>query len=219
MFDEKQERLSTILELVNDALAREDMLVSTARLLRTIRAVAAGDVEPADPLEVAENIPEEKKVIISCDASLVYNPGGPAAVGVVIEDPERKNHLFGRLCRAETSNQAEYDAIYTGLVTFCNFVNSPRIGIEIRSDSKCVISQLNNDIACTNEDLVRRKNSILELVSKLPVPVTFKWRPRCSNMALKLADALARQQLDEIKENRTHPWEELQQDQGSTGEK
>jgi ribonuclease HI len=134
--------------------------------------------------------PAAPKVIISCDASIKVNPGGPSAVGVVIEINGAKLQL-SQGSVATSNNQAEYDAIYFGLTTLMTLHNNAQLTVEVRSDSQLVIRQLNGDIKCNDEKLQRKRDLILEYVKQLPVPVEFVWRPRNSTPELKLANYLA----------------------------
>ena len=199
MFDQKEAntRLETIIEMIDRALLTEPMMNTTERLLRNVSSVAQG----ADEVTVNEiKTPKIDHVIVSCDASIKENPGGPSAVGVVIQWPGRgidnQDPLtISQQSPATTNNQAEYDAIYTALTNLMALHNNPGCLIEIRSDSQLVIKQLNKEIECHDKELLRRRDAILELVKELPVPVMYVWRPRNSTPELKLANHLAQDLL------------------------
>jgi ribonuclease HI len=194
---EAHARLQTIVEMVERAVRTEHMLVATERLLKNISSVAQG----ADEVMVNEiKVPALDHIIISCDASIKENPGGPSAVGVVIQWANRgidnqDPTTLAQPSPATTNNQAEYDAIYFALTTLAALHNNPGCPIEIRSDSQLVIKQLNKEIECNDPALLRRRDLILELVKELPVPVMCQWRPRNSTPELKLANHLAQDLL------------------------
>lgn len=172
---------------------KDDIPVYIYQLLLNMYSVLT-DTESLEVPFVEEQ--EEERVIISCDASITHNPGGNAAVGFVIENPPTKTTSMGFSApKSTTNNQAEYDAVYYGLQTFVNLNNNPGKPIEIRSDSKIVISQLNGEMECHDIELEKRRNGILELVKALPVPVIFNWRPRNSTPALKQANYEAQDYL------------------------
>lgn len=186
------DRINIALEMIRDYL-KKDMLVSTKDFLLRLKECLTIEDQPEE--EVTSN-PVTEQIIISCDASIKENPGGPAAVGIVINNPRiAKNLELARSTKATTNNQAEYDAVYTGLVTFVNLNNNPGMPIVIRSDSQLVIRQLKKEIQCQDKQLIKRRDLILELAGELPVPVTFEWRPRNSTTELELANHLAQDLL------------------------
>lgn len=189
-----QQRLSALVQMINDELENKEMLVSTQNFLCKLRTVAEGK---EDKVKVEEPKPAQypEHVIISCDASIKNNPGGPAAVGFVIQDRDKKAQPFAVPTPSKTNNQAEYDAIYEGIKTFINLCNNPLSLIEIRSDSQVIVNQLNGVMVCRDPTLAKRKESILELAQALPVPVQFVWRPRNSTPELELANHLAQDLL------------------------
>ena len=192
-FDKKEanDRLDTIIEMISDANNRMDMLVSSRKLLKNITIVCTGEekIEEENPIE-------NSHITISCDASIKENPGGPAAVGIVIEFPTGKTLEMSRPSRATTNNQAEYEAIYFALNTLFNLHNNPGCLVEIRSDSRLAIEQLNKEMKCQDEKLRNKRDHILELVTQCPVPVRFIWRPRNSTRALEKANNMAQNELN-----------------------
>jgi ribonuclease HI len=187
-------KLHKIDDMITDYLASgRDMLVSTQRLLNgildTIRSEE--DMPTTEPLQ--EVIPS---IIVSCDASIKTNPGGPAAVGVVIRFPDRSEPVsIARAVPALTNNEAEYDAIYEGLVFLANTVNRPQYPIIVRSDSQLVVNQLKGQFTINQPTLSRRFNSIHELAAALPVPVEIQWHPRNSTPDLTTANFIAQDVL------------------------
>lgn len=192
--DENKIRLESINELIIKTFqSKQPMLLSTAWLLEKIQEIAAA--EDPDSMEEQPIKNGLDHVIISCDASIKQNPGGPSAVGFVIQDREKEPQGVSKMTSATTNNQAEYDAVYEALTTYTGLINNPGCLIEIRSDSQIVVKQLRKDMKCNDPQLEKRRDLILELVEALPVPVKFVWRPRNSTIELESANYLAQDLL------------------------
>ncbi len=187
----KTDYIHTAVKMLNEYLTSADMLVSTKDFLLKLKECLTEETQLEE--EIKTQAPPQ--VIISCDASIKQNPGGPASVGVVIQVPGKKDLEFGRLTPSTTNNQAEYDAVYIGLTTLFDLNNNPGCPVEVRSDSQLVIKQLKKDIECKDKKLSKRRDLILELAATLPVPVIFEWRPRNSTKELERANHLAQDLL------------------------
>jgi ribonuclease HI len=197
--EELETRLNVIDEMIKGYLTgRNPVLFETFKFLHKLRGVATGvdttlvNLHP----DATEFAPKLDHIIVSCDASIKQNPGGPSSVGVVIQLPGEKSLELAQGSPATSNNQAEYDAVYFGLTTLMNTRNNPGCEIEVRSDSQLVIKQLNGEMKCNDEKLQKRRDLILELTKSLPVPVRFVWRPRNSTPQLELANYLAQDLLD-----------------------
>jgi ribonuclease HI len=192
---EANDRLAAIAEYCDRVLGSgSPMLVQTQITLEYIKAVATAAEENFHMGPPIGHVFDH--IILSCDASIKKNPGGPASVGFVVQFPdERKPLQRGQGCNSTTNNQAEYDAIYFGLTTLMNLHHNPGCEIEVRSDSRICIQQLNGEIACNEPELQRRRDLIHELVAVLPVQVVFVWRPRNSTPELRQANYLAQDVL------------------------
>ncbi len=180
--------------MLEEYMENNEMLVSTLDFLLKLREVLQGTEEKTEEKVNTQAAPQ---VIISCDASIKQNPGGPASVGVVIQfpDPEKKDLEFARYSPATTNNQAEYDAVYIGLTSLMNLCNNPGCPVEVRSDSQLVIKQLKKEMECKDQKLAKKRDLILELIQALPVPILFEWRPRNSTKELLRANHLAQDLL------------------------
>lgn len=195
-YREIRQRLIAIEEICKKTLSSgRPMLNYEYDLLRQIRNVASCKDEPFQ--RISDQIPQPlDHVIISCDASITKNPGGQVAVGVVVEyKDEPAMEYFRRVPKSSTNNQGEYDAIYFGLTQLMDMKNNPGCEVEIRSDSKLVVEQLNSRMKCEDPILKKKRDNILELADTLPVPVIVVWRPRNSTPALVKADELAKTAL------------------------
>jgi ribonuclease HI len=145
-----------------------------------------------------EQFPEYSgKAVVSCDASIKENPGGPASCGVIFRFPGRGSHPLSRvLPTAVTNNQAEYDSVYEALSYFKTFGPGPRTkSIEVRTDSKLVVNQLNGKWEVNDEKLKHRHKSVTEVLTELrkflDIPIQIVWYPRNSTDDLKQANNIA----------------------------
>lgn len=189
---EEEEKLELIHNLVSDYLASgRDLLTSTQKLLEQIMSITT--IEDSNLPVDSEHYLD--KIIISTDASIKENPGGPASVGFVIRPPGETPLIISKFTNSTTNNEAEYDAIYEALVTYMNLNNKPTSNIVIRSDSKLVVNQLMGKYQINTESLQRRFNSIHELARQIPVRVEIEWRPRNSTPDLATSNFEAQKLL------------------------
>lgn len=190
------QRLFSISEMCQQLLTSGQPLLATSeKKLKAIRDIAQGKEPNNDRLLIKKN---QSHIVISCDASITKNPGGKAAVGVVISMPtctRQKNLEFAKPTKATTNNEAEYDAIYMGLTTLVNLKNNPGCLVEIRSDSRIVVEQVNGKMKCNKPELIKKRDMIRELVGTLPFQVRLTWRPRNSTPELEQANYLAQDYL------------------------
>ena len=125
-----------------------------------------------------------QKAIIHIDGASHGNPG-PAAIGVVIRDEQKK--VLAHISRAigrTTNNQAEYKAIIAALETVS------RLGItevDMRSDSELVVRQINGRYRVKNAGLIPLYMKVKQLQSRM-TGFTITHIPREEN---KEADSLA----------------------------
>ena len=189
--NEALDRLRIIVEMIDRCISPVTPLI-----LLQIKEVALGieDEKSIGECEVLVQ-PVNNRFILSCDASIKENPGGPSAVGVVIEQPDGAKLKLSQLSPATSNNQAEYDAIYFALTSLMGLNNNPGAEVEVRSDSQLIIRQLTGEIECRDEQLKKRRDLILELVRSLPVPVIFQWRPRNNTPELKQANYICQDAL------------------------
>lgn len=205
-----QDRLQKIYNLVSDYVASgRDMLVSTQRLLINVLELAeveepaeAEELDEQTPVQTKEEIEEEEnmtnEIIISCDASVKENPGGPSSVGVVIRFPKEtgiKPIELAKHTPAKSNNEAEYDAVYEGILSLVNIHNAPLYPIVVHSDSQLVVKQLTGEYKINNDTLKRKYAAIHELCSQIPLPVRIEWRPRNSTRDLAQANFIAQEAL------------------------
>ena len=104
------------------------------------------------------------KAIIHIDGASHGNPG-PAAIGVVIRDEQKK--VLANISKAigrTTNNQAEYRAIIAALE------KASRLGInevDMRSDSELVVRQINGQYRVKNAGLILLYQKVKQLQSRL----------------------------------------------------
>lgn len=150
---------------------------------------------------VEENASDEddETLTLSCDGSILKNPGGRCAVGAVIQVPGNDPVDIAQFTPSKTNNEAEFDAIYVGL---SNVFSLYQIGCEeivVESDSKLVVDSLNGKCTLKTANLVKKRDLILEKVTQEQlVPVSFVWKKRNSTPGLLRANNLA-QSLNGVK--------------------
>lgn len=195
-WNEAIQRLESIQELAQEALDDgRPMLNYSWDLFQKIQGIARGNDLTPFPISKS-TIKPLQHVIISCDASITKNPGGKVAVGVVIEFKDEPGiDIFRLMPKSKTNNEGEYDAIYVGLTQLMTLKNNPGCEVEIRSDSKVIVDQINDKIKCNKPELIRRRDAIRELALELPVLVSFQWKPRNSTPGLERANYLAQDAL------------------------
>jgi ribonuclease HI len=193
------------LQAVSDYIDRifdegRPMLTSTAGTLLYVQAICLG-TETEYGMSKQTTI-KLFPIIISCDASIKVNPGGPSSVGVVIDMPEHVESIkskrkleIAQKTPATSNNQAEYDAVYFGLTTLMDLKNNPGCKVEVHSDSQLVIRQINGDMKCKDESLKKRRDINRELIQTLPLEVELLWKPRNSTPGLEMANFLAQDLL------------------------
>lgn len=189
----EKDKLEAILQMINEFNATgADILLSTKDFLDKLICVIKNK-----EIKVIKSKPLDH-IIISCDASIKVNPGGPASIGCIIQFPDianRKDLELAQITSDTTNNLAEYSAVYLSLTTLMNLYNNPGCKIEIRTDSQLVVKQIKGEMICKNPKLQVRRDAIRELVAALPIPVEFIWRPRNSTNELTRANFLAQDTL------------------------
>ncbi len=127
--------------------------------------------------------------VLRTDGASRGNPG-PAAIGVVLEDPDG-NVLeeIGACIGTATNNQAEYQALLTGLETA---LDRGVVRVQINSDSELMVRQLRQEYKVKNEQLKELYLQARALIQRFE-RVDVKHVPRDENQR---ADALANRALD-----------------------
>jgi ribonuclease HI len=201
METESGKRLFAIASMIDDYFNNSSIpiLNSTYGFLESIQKVALGlDQEDDGPRKVNSLFGDY--ITISCDASILKNPGGPSAIGFVIDFAKRDqaNLSTGRHCKASTNNQAEYDAVFFSLTTLMDLCGGANIAVPINviSDSLLVVNQLNGHMKCNDENLKHKRDQILKLSERFSnTSVIFSWKPRNSTPELKQANDMAQNLL------------------------
>jgi len=197
---ELDERLRLIYNFASDIVAIEKDTLSIGMRDKLSLLKDMADVEQftlsevQDIFETKEDDLSKNNIIISCDASITKNPGGQVAVGFVIRFPSEDKLptiKMSNFTTSKTNNTGEYDAIYEALVFLFNHHNRPKHEVVVYSDSKLVVEQLKGNWEVNDKTLKRKCESIHELVSEGPVPVSIRWAPRNSTPDLAEANFLA----------------------------
>jgi ribonuclease HI len=133
-------------------------------------------------------------VVIHTDGASRGNPG-PAAIGVVIQEPGgRILAEFGEALPPTTNNVAEYTAVIRALERAAE-LGAQRV--QVKMDSQLVVRQLNGAYRVKHADMLPLYRRVLELIQRFDA-VTFEHVPREDNSE---ADRLANQALDGVGES------------------
>jgi ribonuclease HI len=136
----------------------------------------------------------DSKLIIFTDGGARGNPG-PAALGVVIYDSAGKIiKKFGKFLGERTNNEAEYEAVISGLESAKNLGAAQ---IEFNLDSNLLVRQLNNIYRVKNhrmQELVLRVRNLEAGFKK----IKYRHVPREKN---QLADELVNKAIDKGHKN------------------
>lgn len=166
-----------------------------AKLLAGIMGQLDAITSRLDKLEkstkAAQPAPQVDHVLISCDGSILKNPGGPSTAAAVIQQPKLPPVEVVRATNATTNNEAEFDAVYLGLSTLAALNFMPSTEVEVQSDSRVVIDGLNKTKELKAPKLIKKRDLILELVKQFSVGVKFVWKKRNSSPGLARANNLA----------------------------
>ena len=137
-----------------------------------------------------------QKLIIYTDGGSRGNPG-PAAVGVVIKDPEGNTvKTYAQVIGETTNNEAEYRALILALQKAKALFGKEKIKnslIEIYMDSELVVNQLNGIYKIEEETLIPFFIKIWNLRIDCGGNIKIKHVERAKN---KEADKLVNQALD-----------------------
>ena len=97
------------------------------------------------------------KIVVYTDGGARENPG-PAAIGVVIENPSTllRAREYGEYIGEKTNNQAEYEAVIFDLKKVKQLIGkakAKKAEIEVRMDSELVVKQLNGEYKIKEPEL------------------------------------------------------------------
>lgn len=132
---------------------------------------------------------DKQKVRIYTDGASRGNPGPASYAFVIVTDDTIMHESSGYLGEA-TNNQAEYHAIINALE---DANQRDRNTVDLFSDSKLVINQLNGKWRVKDDTLAQRYADVQTLLDQLDV--TFQHVPR-ENTYVDRADTLCNRTLD-----------------------
>jgi len=97
------------------------------------------------------------RVIINTDGGSIGNPG-PAAIGIVVKIQNLKSKIksYSKFIGKATNNIAEYQAVIFGLSKLKRLIGKAKARqteVEIRSDSKLIVNQLNGTYKIKHQEL------------------------------------------------------------------
>jgi ribonuclease HI len=139
---------------------------------------------------VGDDVAERgRHLVLRTDGASRGNPG-PAAAGVVVEDPSgrliaRGKRVLGRM----TNNQAEYRALILGLKAIQRYTPT---SVTVYLDSELVVQQMTGRYRVRDASLRPLYDEAVAAANVLP-EVRFVHVPRAQN---HLADSLANEALD-----------------------
>ncbi|HEX6258274.1 MAG TPA: reverse transcriptase-like protein [Candidatus Saccharimonadales bacterium] len=163
-------------------LQHENITDSTAVLLNTRE-----DRDIHNDVKITQN---DDEIIVYSDGGSRGNPGPSAAGYVVLNAKEQVLRQDGVYLGITTNNQAEYQAVYLGLLNAAEFTQDT---VEFRIDSLLVVNQMNGIYQIKNRDLWPIHEKIKELRKRFR-KVTFTHVKREFN---HLADAMVNKVLDQ----------------------
>ena len=133
------------------------------------------------------------KIIISCSSRGPHKGRYLSSCGVVIKFPGFKEQpiQLSRTLPVQTKTLASYDAIYEALSYFRTFGKGDARFIEIRTDDNLVAEKIQNEELLSDDDVVHRyesvKETLLEIMAKLCIPIKIVYYPPNSTTDLKQA--------------------------------
>lgn len=129
---------------------------------------------------------------INIDGASRGNPG-PAASAAIFRRDGTVVKRAARVIGNETNNVAEYRALL-GALRYLPAIRKSGEPVEILSDSKLVVEQVNGRWECGAEHLVSLCNEAMSLLTEAGGGVTLRWIPREQN---RDTDALCNRALDD----------------------
>nr|MDO8083455.1 ribonuclease HI family protein [Candidatus Sigynarchaeum springense] len=134
----------------------------------------------------------EKRLKIHSDGGSRGNPG-PAAIGIVLEDPDGNViKEFKRYIGKATNNQAEYEALIEALKLAGLYWKGP---VECFTDSELLIKQVNGEYDVKNKELKVAHAAVEKLAKQFP-SINFSHVHR-EDKVQAIADKLVNEALDE----------------------
>ncbi len=134
----------------------------------------------------------EKAFKLHTDGGSRGNPG-PAAIGIVLEDPDGNVvKEFKRCIGKATNNQAEYTALIEGLKLAHVYWKGP---LECFTDSELLVRQVNGEYDVKNKEL-KIAHAAVEKLAKQFSAITFT-HVRRADKVQSIADKLVNDALDE----------------------
>jgi ribonuclease HI len=130
-------------------------------------------------------------VVIYTDGGSRNNPG-PAGIGVVINDGQKKVAELSEYIGVQTNNWAEYEALIRALKK-AKQLGLKEKKIEVRMDSELIVKQINGDYQIKEETLWEQYMIVHNFLVKDFKDISFVHIPREKN---KEADALANDAMD-----------------------
>lgn len=106
-----------------------------------------------------------KRLLVETDGAARGNPG-LAGAGVIIKDETGKTlETIGKFLGVSTNNQAEYQALITGLEAVQRY--QPE-SVTVRSDSEFMVKQINGQYRVRHPEIIPLYQQAIELATSFP---------------------------------------------------
>jgi len=128
-----------------------------------------------------------KKLSLFTDGGARGNPG-PAGIGVVILEDEKVIVQYGKYLGEATNNQAEYQALISGLETLKEMGTEE---VDIFMDSELIVKQVKGEYKVKDQILASLYLKVYNLLTHFKYSITHVRRE-----GNKLADAMVNEALD-----------------------
>lgn len=169
--NEAEEKLQVLTDMLEEAIKEKTVLYSTHLLFKDMLSVIE-----------APKRKQEDKTAIYVDYILLDQG---ANISWFLHSAQ-KSYSGSTFVPSEDSDEASLDSIYTVLTTTILDYNN---AIRFHLPNRKMVKFLNQEIQCTKESTIRKRDSVLNLIKDMNLEdkVSFCWRPSNSTRGMKKA--------------------------------